>query len=349
MAVSLNAEQRKAVEHKGGPLLVVAGPGSGKTRVIIERVMHLVKTGLKPQEILCLTFSEKAAAEMKQRLEQVIDVTEMDVSTFHSFAKEVLEDNVLDSGIGLSSGVIKRSAQLVWGLKNIDNFGFKHLEIGNNAVEVIESVIDGISTFKDELVSPQELNEYVEKKMKQELSEEVRDFVLKLSDMSKVYQKYQAFQRSKSVIDFDDMVVQAVELFRRKQNVLSKYRKRYQHILVDEFQDNNFAQLELVKLMGQGDNVTVVGDDDQSIYRFQGAYLTNFQDFKSFFPGTTVVTLNRNYRSSKNIVKIAGALLSTVADRETKQLYSENEDGEKVSVAACSSESAEVEFVVDRK
>ena len=348
MGVSLNADQRKAVEHQGGPLLVVAGPGSGKTRVIIERVMHLVKKGLKPSEILCLTFSEKAAGEMKQRLEKLIDVTEMDISTFHSFAKDVLEDNVLDSGIGLSSGVIKRSAQLVWGLKNIDNFGFKHLEIGNNAVEVIESIIDGISTFKDELVSPKEIDEYVEKKLELELSDEERDFVLKLSDMSKVYHRYQAFQRSKAVIDFDDMVVQAIELFKRKQNVISKYRKKYKHILVDEFQDNNFAQLELVKLVGQSGNVTVVGDDDQSIYRFQGAYLTNFQDFKSFFPNTAVVTLNQNYRSTGNIVSIARDLLSSVQDREPKKLHSENEDGDKISIAACATESAEVEFVVDR-
>ncbi|MGI0015366.1 MAG: ATP-dependent helicase, partial [Nitrososphaera sp.] len=290
MFVSLNAEQMKAVTHEGGPLLVVAGPGSGKTRVIIERVIHLAGKGVKPSEILCLTFSEKAAEEMKHRLEKVMDVSEMDISTFHSFAKDVLEDNVLDSGVGLSSGVIKRSAQLVWGLKNIDNFSLKHLEIGNNAVEVIESIIDGISTFKDELISPQELENYLNVKLKIEgLDEDEKDFLLKLSDLSRVYYKYQEFQRSKAVIDFDDMVVQTIELFRKKQNVLSKYQNKYRHILVDEFQDNNFAQLELVKLIGKNGNITVVGDDDQSIYRFQGAYLTNFQDFKTFFPNTTVV------------------------------------------------------------
>ncbi|HKU49919.1 MAG TPA: ATP-dependent DNA helicase [Nitrososphaera sp.] len=348
MAVSLNAEQKKAVEHNGSPLLVVAGPGSGKTRVIIERVIHLVGKGLKPSEILCLTFSEKAAEEMKQRLEKVMDSTEMDISTFHSFAKEVLEDNVLDSGIGLSSGVIKRSTQLVWGLKNIDSFGFKHLEIGNNAVEVIESIIDGISTFKDELISPEELDAYIDGKLRQELSDEEKDFVLKLSDLSKVFHRYQEFQRSKAVIDFDDMVVQAIELFRKKANVVSKYQKKYKHILVDEFQDSNFAQLELVKLIGKSGNVTVVGDDDQSIYRFQGAYLTNFQDFKTHFPNTTVVTLNQNYRSTKNIVKAASDLLSSVADRQQKTLFSENEEGDRVCIGACSNESAEVEFVVNR-
>ena len=349
MAVSLNDEQQKAVTHEGGPLLVVAGPGSGKTRVIIERVIHFTQNGIKPSEILCLTFSDKAAEEMKQRLEKLMGVADMDISTFHSFAKDLLADNVLDSGIGMSSGVLKRSAQLVWGLKNIDDFGLKHLEIGNNAVNLIESLIDGISTFKDELISPQELEKYVEAKLKDEkIDVDERDFMLKLSDLCKVYYKYQEFQRSKAVIDFDDMVVQAIQLLKNKSNVLSKYQRKYKHILVDEFQDNNYAQLELVKLIAANGNVTVVGDDDQSIYRFQGAYLTNFQDFKTHFPNTTVVTLNQNYRSTKNIVKAAADLLAGVEDRQQKQLRSENEAGSKIVVSACANESAEVEFVVNK-
>lgn len=348
MAVDLNAEQLKAVEHEGGPLLVVAGPGSGKTRVIIERVIHLVDRGMKPSEILCLTFSEKAAEEMKQRLEKRMDVAEMTISTFHSFAKEVLEDNVLDSGIGTSSGVMKRSAALVWGLKNIDTFGLEHLEIGNNAVDLIESVIDGIGNFKNELISPQDLDQYVKTKLAARITDEERDFVQKLSDLSKVYHKYQDFQRSKAIIDFDDMVVQAVELFKRKSNVLSKYQKKFKHILVDEFQDNNYAQLELVKLIGKAGNVTVVGDDDQSIYRFQGAYLTNFKDFTNYFPNTTVAVLNQNYRSTKNIVKVASQLLSGVSNRRVKELFSDNEDGDEAAVVGCSTEAAEVEYVVGK-
>lgn len=346
MSIELNFEQKQAVQHSGSPLLVIAGPGSGKTHVIIERVMHLVRSGIKPSEILCLTFSEKAAGEMKQRLEKLIDVTEMEISTFHSFAKNVLEDNVLDSGIGMSSGVLKRSAQLVWGLKNIDNFKLEHLEIGNNAVEIVESVIDGISTFKDELISPEELQKYIDTKLQKELDDAEKDFLLKLSDLCKVYFKYQEFQRTKAVIDFDDMVVQTIELFKRKENVLSKYQKKFKHVLVDEFQDNNFAQLELVKQIAKDGNVTVVGDDDQSIYRFQGAYLTNFEDFKSYFSGTVVQVLNRNYRSSQNIVNLANQSLEGIPKRHEKKLKSEHEEGQKVTVAQCSNESSEVEFVV---
>jgi ATP-dependent DNA helicase UvrD/PcrA len=346
MSINLNYEQKQAVTHTGSPLLVIAGPGSGKTRVIIERVMYLIRSGIKPSEILCLTFSEKAAEEMKQRLEKLVDITEMEISTFHSFAMEVLDDNVLDSGIGMSSGVIKRSAQLVWGLKHIDDFKLEHLEIGNNAVELIESIIEGISTFKDELISPEELQEYIDAKLQKEIPDEEKDFFLKLSDLCKVYFKYQKFQRSKAVIDFDDMVVQTVELFKRKLNVLTKYQKRFRHILVDEFQDNNFAQLELVKMMAKNGNITVVGDDDQSIYRFQGAYLTNFQDFQSSFPKTTIVTLNRNYRSPQNIVNLASQLLEGVPERHPKKLKSEHEEGNQITITECSHESAEVEYVV---
>ncbi|MDF2427364.1 MAG: ATP-dependent helicase, partial [Nitrosopumilus sp.] len=256
--------------------------------------------------------------------------------------------NVLDSGIGLSSGILKRSAQLVWGLKNIDNFGFEKLEIGNNAVEIIESIIDGISTFKNEVISPKELDEYLEKKSEQELDGEQTEFILKLKDLSKVYHKYEEFQRGKALIDFDDMIIQTVQLFKSKENVLKKYQKKFKHILVDEFQDNNYAQLELVKQIASTGNVTVVGDDDQSIYRFQGAYLTNFQDFQEHYKDTTVVNLNQNYRSTQNIVKIGSELLDKLPNRQPKNLFSKNEKGDKIIVATCENEASEVEFVVQR-
>ena len=346
MSFELNENQKQAVNHPNSPLLVLAGPGSGKTSVITERVIHLVNQGFKSNEILCLTFSEKAAEEMKQRLEKQIDVTDMEISTFHSFARQILEDNVLDSGIGMSSGVLKRSSQLVWGLKNIDSFDFEHLEVGNNTVEIIESIIDGISTFKDELITPDELDKYINAKLKDTTDEDQMDFLLKLKDLAKVYHKYQEFQRGKAVIDFDDMVVQAIQLFKSKQNVLAKYQKKFKHVLVDEFQDNNYAQLELVKQIAQKGNVTVVGDDDQSIYRFQGAYLTNFQDYTEFYKNSNKITLNQNYRSTQNIVKLASELLQNIPHRESKNLFSKNEKGEKITVATCKNEAAEVEFVV---
>ncbi|MGA9941488.1 MAG: UvrD-helicase domain-containing protein [Nitrososphaeraceae archaeon] len=202
---------------------------------------------------------------MKQRLEKIIDISEMQVSTFHSFAKDLLEDNILVSGIGMSSGVMSRASQLVWGLKNIDTFDLQYIELGYNTAEIIESIIDSISTFKDELVGHQELTSYLVKKLEQDLGEDERSFFLKLADMAKVYEKYQTFQRSRAIIDFDDMIVEAVKLLRIRPNIARKYQEKFKHIFIDEFQDNNFAQLELVKLISNAGNVTAVGDDDQCI------------------------------------------------------------------------------------
>ncbi|PIW32576.1 MAG: hypothetical protein COW27_03610 [Nitrosopumilales archaeon CG15_BIG_FIL_POST_REV_8_21_14_020_37_12] len=300
--LQLNPDQLSAVEHKDSPLLVAAGPGSGKTRVIVERIIYLLKNGLKPSEILCLTFSEKAAQEMKERLEKIIDVTDMQISTFHSFCHDVLGDNVLDSGIGIGSGVMTRSSTLVWALKNIDTFGFEHIELGNNAVNVIEALIDGISTFKDELITPEELSEYLNKKFKAEktLVQDIEqyDYLQKLCDLHKIYVKHQDYLKKSRLIDFDEMITSTIELFRKKPNVLARYHNKFKHVLVDEFQDNNYAQLELIKILSPSGNVTVVGDDDQSIYRFQGAFIANFQHFiESYKDKVKVIVLKQNYRS----------------------------------------------------
>jgi|CXWL01.1.fsa_nt_gi DNA helicase-2/ATP-dependent DNA helicase PcrA len=345
MITELNQEQQKAVNHSDSPLLIVAGPGSGKTRVIIERIIHLANNGIKPSEILCLTFTKKAAEVMSQRLENN-DVFDVDINTFHSFAKSVLEDNVLESGINISSGVIKRSAQLAWGLKNIDSFEFEYVTIGNNAEDLIRAIIDGIRTFKDELISPETLEKYFDSKNNQKLDEEEQDLVNRLKDLHKVYVKYQEFWGGKSVIDFNDMIVESIKLLNKKPLIRQKLQQKYKHILVDEFQDNNYAQLEIVKLVSTSGNVTVVGDDDQSIFRFQGAYMKNFSDFESYFTNTQVVNLDQNYRSTQNIVNLANSLVANIKERKIKKLFSKNIPGEKIKVRACSNENAEVEFVV---
>ena len=159
----LSPSQAKAVTTPGVQL-ILAGPGSGKTRVITEKILYKIQQGVKPENILALTFSDKAASEMLERLEKQTNTSELTISTFHAFARSILEENVLDSGLSFSSGVISRANQLVWGLRNIDTFGFESLEVGNNAVEIIESVIDGISAFRDELISPDELEAYLVRK-----------------------------------------------------------------------------------------------------------------------------------------------------------------------------------------
>jgi DNA helicase-2/ATP-dependent DNA helicase PcrA len=159
----LNPSQQEAVEEEGIQL-IIAGPGSGKTRVVTEKILYLIQKGVKPQSILALTFSDKAAAEMLERLEQYFDPSDITTGTFHSFCLEVLHDNVLDSGISFASGIIGRTNQLVWALRNIDAFGFDEIEIGNNAIEVVESIIEGISAFRDELITPGELEAYLKRK-----------------------------------------------------------------------------------------------------------------------------------------------------------------------------------------
>ena len=164
---ALNAMQLEAAASPAsGPVLVVAGPGTGKTRVIVERIKHLVNNNIKPSEILCLTFSEKATLEMQERLEKEIDTANMQIKTYHSFAYEILDQTVLESGIGISGGVVSRVSELVWAMNNIDSFGFKNIEIGNDPYRIIESMVDGISTFKNELVTPEELQKFLDNKFK---------------------------------------------------------------------------------------------------------------------------------------------------------------------------------------
>ena len=342
--MSLNPPQQEAVEENGVQL-IVAGPGSGKTRVITQKILHLIREGVPPETILALTFSDKAAEEMVERLERDIDPSDLTIATFHSFCLQVLKDNVLDSGISLSSGHIDRANQLVWALRNVDTFGFEYLRIGNNAVEVIESVIDGISAFRDELITSDELEVYLKEKQQGQVDEEEREYLRKLCDLLKVWKAYEQYRRDEDLIDFDDMIAETSRIFDEDTLIVKRYRARYQHILVDEFQDTNYAQLYLIKQLA-GDNVCVVGDDDQSIYRFRGAYLTNFRDFRNHFRSTKVV-LENNYRNSKNILRLALQLMAHAPNREEKTLTTENPDGDCITVARCENDQAEASFVCD--
>ncbi|MEI6293449.1 MAG: UvrD-helicase domain-containing protein [Methanomicrobiales archaeon] len=341
--MSLNPDQEKAVKDCGIQL-ILAGPGSGKTRVITEKVLHLLDMGTQPSEILALTFSEKAAAEMADRIEEVRPHLNLDISTFHSFCLNILRENVLASGTSVSGGVISRTNQLVWGLRNIDAFGFEHIKVGNNAAEVIKAVIDGTSAFRDELITPDDLGEYLERKQLVQVDDKEREYLLLLADLLKVYRAYGQYKRDENLIDFDDMVHGAVNLFKTNPAIRAIYRSRYRYILVDEFQDTNFAQLELVKEIA-GDNLCVVGDDDQTIYRFRGAYLTNIQDFKEWAAGHAETLLGQNYRNSKSILALATQLMANAPNRQHKKLFTEKPDGGLITVAVCGNEEGEAEYV----
>jgi len=340
----LNPAQLDAVTRQGIQL-ILAGPGSGKTRVITEKIRYLISMGVPPSNILALTFSDKAAQEMRDRSDSVPQSADLTVSTFHSFCLSVLEENRLDSGINFSSGVISRANQLVWGLKNIDSFGFEHIEVGNNAVDVIEAIIDGISAFRDELISPDELAHYLKKKENVTVSAEESAYLEKLSDLIKVYRAYERFKREEMLLDYDDMIHETCRLFERKPLILRRYRERFTHILVDEFQDTNYAQLQLIKMLA-GDHLCVVGDDDQTIYRFRGAYLTNMQDFLQHFRDAQVILLTHNYRSTQTILTLALALMRHAPNRREKQLLTDNPPGEPVKVVHCENETTEASYVI---
>jgi DNA helicase-2/ATP-dependent DNA helicase PcrA len=340
----LNPKQQEAVTIPGIQL-ILAGPGSGKTRVITEKILHLIGSGAAPGEILALTFSDKAAREMEERLEKALGVAsaELSVQTFHSFCLQVLEDNVLDSGINFSSGLINRTNQLVWGLRNIDAFGFEHIEVGNNAADVVESIIDGISSFRDELIAPAELEAYLAKKLDCAEEEELI-YSRKLLDLLRVYVAYEEYKRAEMLLDYDDMIHETVRLFERKPHILAQYRRRYRYLLVDEFQDTNYAQLVLIKQLC-GDHLCVVGDDDQTIYRFRGAYYGNFDDFRQTYADHRQTLLDQNYRNTATILRAALQLMERAPNRQEKQLFTDNPEGAKIVVAECENEEAEARFV----
>ena len=351
----LNEQQSKAANHSKGPLLVIAGPGSGKTTVIIEKILQLVKSNVEQSSILCLTFTNKAAGEMKQRLEKhgIIDAK---INTFHAFSKEILEENFMESGLGRDTKILKKSSQMVWCIRNTDKFNFNsdYIELGHNQVKIYSAMLEGISNFKEEMISPDGVQQHIDENLKilesrdpeeDEVKEQTK-FFKKLNEFNKVYYAYQAHLKEKQLIDFDDMITKTVELLKKDPVILSNYQKKFQYILVDEFQDNNFSQLEILKLLGKHGNITAVGDDDQCIMKFQGAYSGIFDDFKSSYTCDTV-ELSQNYRSNQNIVKLANQLLDPISKRVKKSLFSAQEEGELIKVIRTATDNGEVEFTVN--
>ena len=234
-------------------------------------------------------------------------------------------------------------------MNNIDKFNFKNIDVGNDPFKILESMIDGIMTFKNELVSPEELEKFLKNKLKDKKLVEDPEKLAELEqfqDIQKMYDKLQKFLRENRLIDFDDMVMLAVKLLKEKNLILSRYQKRFKCILVDEFQDTNYAQFELLKQLTPSGNVTVVGDEDQSIYRFQGAYSSIFDDFRQSYTGkVNQVILTQNYRSPKNIIDLASQLLENSPNRIQKNSTTKNENGSKIIVARCAHDMAEVDWI----
>ena len=327
---TLNPAQREAAETVEGPILILAGPGSGKTRVITHRVAYLIKVcGVKPHNIMAVTFTNKAARAMEERLEQLLGQTSeaLTLGTFHAICARILRREA--GVIGLNPRFVIYDAEdqlnaIKQSLQNID------LDPKQYSPHAIQSVI---SSAKSRLLNPQQYSERV-----QSYFEEI---------VQRVYEQYQGLLSKSEALDFDDLLMLAAHLFENHPVILSRYQSRYVHILVDEFQDTNLAQYALIRqLAGKYENICVVGDPDQSIYSWRFADLRNILAFEKDYPNAKVVILEQNYRSTRNILQVASDIISQNVNRKPKELWTENEAGSLVNIVESYTEDEESQFVV---
>jgi len=310
----LNPEQKEAVLHTEGPLLILAGAGSGKTRVLTHRVAYLIEQGVNPWNILAITFTNKAAGEMRERVDKIVGMGSESVwvSTFHSACVRILRRHIDRLGFDTSFSIYDADDQ-----KSLMKEVCKKLEIDTKIFK--EKMLLGvISKAKDELIDPVEMElnaggDYHRQRV------------------ASAYKEYQAQLRRNNALDFDDLIMKTVELFQNCPEVLDNYQERFRYIMVDEYQDTNTAQFRLVSLLASKyRNLCVVGDDDQSIYKFRGANIGNILNFEKVYPEAKVIKLEQNYRSTRNILQAANDVIRNNAGRKEKRLWTENEPGAPV-------------------
>src|SRR3990170_7253247 len=308
---SLNKEQKEAVVHENGPLLIIAGAGTGKTTVITRRIAWLIlEKKIKPDEILALTFTEKASTEMEERVDKLLPYGYVDlwISTFHGFAEKILRLHGLDIGLPTNFRILSDSEQWYLVRKNLDKFNLDYYRPLGNPTKFIHALLKHFSRAKDEEISPEEYLKYAEElKLNQDADGESDILEIKrLEEVANAYHIYQKILLENNALDFGDLINYALKLFKTRPNILEQYCRQFKYILVDEFQDTNWAQYELVKRLAEpNNNLTVVGDDDQSIYKFRGASISNILTFKKDWPKSRDVLLTENYRSAQNILDLS--------------------------------------------
>ncbi len=327
---NLNPQQLQAVCHGGGPLMVVAGAGSGKTRVITRRIIYLIKEqGVSPESILAITFTNKAAGEMKERVRSMLALRGALpwVSTFHSFCLRILRAHI--SELGFSNDFIIYDAQ---DQLTLVKQCMKAAQISADTFPP-KTILNHISGFKNDFLFPEDIQR----------DEMPYGHQFKAAGL---YPVYQSALKKNNALDFDDLLVFAVRLFQQHPSLCAHYNDVFRHVLVDEFQDTNAAQYKLVRLLSQSHkNICVVGDDDQSIYRWRGANVENILKFENDFPGTTVIKLEENYRSTQNILNAAASVVKENRRRRDKTLWTQNEKGSPVLCYRAEDENDEADFV----
>ena len=329
---SLNPQQRLAVQTTEGPLLVLSGAGTGKTRVITYRIAHLVDQGVSPASILAVTFTRKAALEMRERVGKLVGraaAREMVVSTFHSFCVRVLREDIERLGYKANFTIADANDQL-----SIMRSALREIVLPGQTFDPA-LVLFKVGRAKNDALSPKQL----ENRAGDDL-----DLVA-----AGAYKRYQDMLEAQNTLDFDDMLLLAVKLFSRHKDVLAKYQRRFAYVMVDEYQDTNHTQYQLLRAISQGRrNLCVVGDDDQSIYGWRGAHVGNILNFERDFPGAKVVRLEQNYRSTTVILEAANAVVANNARRKEKRLWTNNGAGELIDCIEAADDREEADEVVRR-
>jgi len=316
---NLNKEQKEAVVHTKGPLLIVAGAGTGKTTVITQRIAYLIEKGeAKSEEILAVTFTEKAAGEMEERVDKLLDYgyTDLWISTFHAFCERVLRDHALDIGLPMDFKVLDETSNWLLLRQNLEKFNLDYYRPLGNPTKFLKALISHFSHCKDQEIYPENYLEYVEKlKMRDDAPED--NETERIKEVASAYHTYQRILLENSVLDFGDLINYCLKLFKKRPQILKQYQEKFKYILVDEFQDTNWAQYELIKMVASPkNNLTVCADDDQAIYRWRGASFSNIIQFKKDFslngpdpsghrPKAKQVALLDNYRSCQNILDLS--------------------------------------------
>ena len=333
--IELNKQQQEAIGHDLGPALVVAGAGTGKTRVITERIAKLIADKkAKPEEILALTFTDKAASEMEERVDVLVPygVVTTDIMTFHSLGDRILRERGFEIGISVDFKVMNSSQQLLFLNEHFDKLELKYYAPNSNPLKFISDISKHFSRLKDEVISLDEYKSYAKKLQSVAKTEEEQEIASKRTELSRAYGNYLDLCKQKNVFDFGDQINLAIELLRARPSVLMHYQERWKYILVDEFQDTNPAQYELLKLLsGKNQNLMVVGDDDQSIYKFRGAAITNILHFVKDFPNAEQIVLTHNYRSTQ---KILDAAYRVIQNNNPDRLEERNKISKKLTAQA---------------
>lgn len=363
---NLNPAQKEAVVHGAGPLLIVAGAGTGKTTVITRRIAYLIYKGLaKPEEILAVTFTEKAAEEMENRVDELLPYGYVDIwiDTFHGLGQRILKEHALDIGLPNDFKLLNTTDQWILIRENLDKFDLDYYKPLGNPTKFIQALVQHFSRLKDELISPAEYLEYAENlKLDQGAALEERDRASRegerLLEVAKAYKVYQDLLLQNNALDFGDLINYALKLLQSRPSVLAEYQNRFKYILVDEFQDTNYAQYELVKLLAQPENnLTVTGDDDQSIYKFRGASVSNILEFKRDYPDSAEVFITNNYRSHQNILDLSYEFIQLnnperlevkLGGKVSKKLQSQTGEKGMVEHLHLSDQKREVEKVVKK-